>query len=313
MQRRVVSRFALFLGGLAAVVSWWSFAAHRTVFDPVATREAALGVLESTPVRDKAVTSLSEQLDRLLPPGATTAQRNQTRLAASRALTDPRLRTAFADAIASVHEQLLTKGGSPDKLVIDTRAVTKALRDALASVDPALARQLADQQFRVSFDTSNIPNLHAASSAVPDVALLAALAAIAFWALAILFHPDPSVAVRRVGRRLVALGLGPVIVFIVLPAVLRAFKPDAAATLTPFARSYGSRLAPAATVIVIVGAGVWLAGRFGRIAGRRSKPGAAGPAPSATITGGDGLAPPRVGVARRRGPVRHSDRVDVKL
>ncbi len=263
MQNRAIARLALFLGGLAAAISWWAFAAQHTILDPKATQEAAYGLLQSPPIAKKAADSLTSQLDSLLPSTVAGNNTAKTRQAATAALTDPRVRQAFSEAIGSIHQQLLTKGGTHDQLIVDTAAVTTAVQDALARVDPSMAAQLSGKSLSMKFDTSHLPNLNRTSSTAPRVALLAAFAAVAFWALAILLHPNHFVAIRRIGRRIAAIGAVPVIMWVILPAALAKLNAEATQTFSPLARSYGKRLALPAIIVLFVGLGIWIAGRIG--------------------------------------------------
>lgn len=260
MQNRSVARVFLFLGGLAAVVGWWAFAAQQTIFDVQATREAATGLLGAKSLQTKAVDSLTEQLTKLLPPGTDSTQ---VRQAATGALNDPRVTAAFADAVASIQEQLLTNNGTKQKLVVDTRAVTTAVQDALAKVDPSLAESFGKKPVTFSFDTTGLPNLSGPKRSIPNIALIASLLAIAAWLGAILTHPDQWEAVRRIGRLITSIGVAPVLLWIVVPRVLEAFQADATQTLSPLASTYGKRLAPAAIVLLVVGIALWVGGRVG--------------------------------------------------
>ena len=317
-----MARLLLFIGGFAAVVAWWAFAAQQTVFDVQATREAASGLLSAKSLQSKAIDSLSQQVTSILPPGADAAK---VQAATTSAMSDPRVREAFGAAVASIQEQLLNNGGTAHQLVVDTSAVTAAVDDALAKVDPTLAKQFNHKPVTFSFDTKGLPNLSGPKRAVPNVALFGALIALGAWLGAILLHPDPWVAVRRIGRRITGIGAAPVVMWIIVPAILVKFKVDAAQTLTPLARTYGKRLAPAAIVLLVVGIALWIGGRVGATAAKaaRAAANAANAANAPRRPEAAGLTNYRTdGVSRRgsstrapsRGPVTvRADRFETRL
>ena len=254
---RTLNRLLLFVGGMCAAVSWWAFAAQQTVFNPTATREAAAGLLAIGPVQDSAVRSISQQVLRALPPGTDPRTADAV---ARKAVTDARVRTAFADAAASVHEQLLERGGTSQELVVDTSTVTAALKTALWQADPAMMSHFRAKEVTMRFDTRNFPNLHGARVAAPRVARTAFSFAIVAWMLAFAAGAGRLVTARRIGRRLVGIGFTPVMFWIVVPAVVRLLHLPIAAGLTPVAHSYSQRLVTPAVVIVGIGATMWIAG-----------------------------------------------------
>ncbi len=316
MQSRGIARVALLLGGLAAVASWWSFAATQTVFDVEATRDTATSLFAAKPIQDNAIKSLSEQLASLLP-SSTSSQNAAAQQAATAALADPKVVAAFGAAISSLHEQLLADGPKSNDIAIDTSAVTAAVKDRLASIDPALAASIKDDSLSIKFDTGDIPNLSGPKAAAPKIAVFGAFAAIALSALAILLHPEPFVAVRGVGRRLIGIGMIPVVMWVIVPWLLRKFEADAAQTLSPLASGYGKRLAGPALILACLGLGIWVAGRFSspalKAAGKLSRS-----ASNAAQTINDAqhvhtqnaTRPRRAGKAN---PCTATDRVDVKL
>ncbi len=312
MQNRALARFALFVGGFAAVVGWWAFAAQHTILDPTATRDAAFGLLQAKPIQSKARDSLINQINQYIPPSLVGASTTKVRAATTAALSDDRVQQAFADGIGSFHRQLLTNVGTPQKLSIDTAAVTAAVHDSLAQQDPALAKWLRGKSLSIEFNTSSVPNLHGVTGATPLIALIASLTAIALWGAAILLHPDHPVAVRKIGRRLIGIGAMPVVFWVILPALLERFHADAAQLFSPLARSYGKRLALPAVIILLIGCGVWVGGRLGTPTG--------GSTPSPSNRGGSaddasqGRAPTR-GKHRRLGRdnVGVKERLDLRL
>src|SRR4051812_7157499 len=163
MHSRAGARVLLFVGGLAAAFAWWGFAAQQTLLDPAATREAAMGLLSTPPVQDAAVTSLADQLTEMVPRNianqtVTDAQaRALARSAALTALHDPALRQAFANAVASLQQQAIDGDASRNGLSVDTAAVTTAIHNAVARVDPNAAATMPVTPVQLHFKTSRLP------------------------------------------------------------------------------------------------------------------------------------------------------------
>jgi hypothetical protein len=304
------------VGGLAAALAWWGFAAQQTLLDPSATREAAVGLLAAQPVQSAAVDSLTNQLIAMVPRnidrhGVTDAQaRSLAHNAAAAALRDPQLRRAFADAIASLQQQVIDGDASRKGLTVNAAAVTAAVRHAVARVDPQTAARMPDKPVKLHFDTSGLPSLRAVDQRAGSVTLIAALLAIAAWFGAVVVHPEPFTAMRTIGRRVVVIGALPLIFWVLVPAGLRALHFGAADVTSPLASAYGHRLAPAAFAVLAIGIGLWVAGRMGAL----------------EFGGGGDTSPrrgrrrasqfPRLDRGRSRGPVdatERLDRVDVRV
>jgi hypothetical protein len=285
------------VGALAASIAFWAWTAQRTVLDPDATRDLASALVETGAVTDSLTDQIAEQLASRLPTDANGSpvgiDPEQLQAVAAAVANDERVHDAFGRTIASLHEQLLA-GDRAEPLAVDSGAIERALRDALTQVDPALAAGIdpADP-FRVQVDAERLPSLRPVSEAI-DVALLgAALLAVIGFGLGVAVHPDPWTAVAVVGRRLVAIAVLPVVLYVVVPAVLRGASSDRAETLLPFADAYGSRILPAAIALLVGGVALWVGG----IVGRRS----AGASTSGPRSGSV------VGSSRRPGTVRHPD------
>ncbi|HEY3833993.1 MAG TPA: hypothetical protein VGO03_16990 [Acidimicrobiia bacterium] len=284
----VLARVLLAIGGLAAAFAWWGFAAQQTILNPSATRDAAVGLLAAKPVQDSAVNSLADQLVSMIPRGdanragiSTEQARTLARQAATSALQDPALRRAFGNAIASMQQQLIDGDVSRNGLTIDTGAVTTAVHNAVANVDPAAAVQMPSTPVKLHFDTTKLPSLRGVDQHTNTVTLLAALIAIAAWFGAVLVHPEPWTATRIIGRRLFVIGALPLVFWVLIPAGLRAAHVSAAEVLSPLASAYGRRLAPPGFAVLGVGALLWVAGHLvGATAGaaRRSRRGVVAPA-----------------------------------
>ncbi len=288
MGRHAPARMLLFIGGLAAAFVWWGFAAQQTLLDPSATRDATVGLLSAKPVQDAAVSSLADQLVGMVPTtGAhavlTAAQaRTLSHDAATVALQDPALRRAFANVVASLQQQLIDGDASRNGLTLDTAAVTAAVHDSVARVDPRVAAQMPTTPVKLHFDTTRLPSLRAVDQHTSTASLVAALLALASWFGAVLLHPEPWTATRIIGRRLFLIGALPLVFWVLIPAGLRAAHVSAAEILSPLADAYGRRLAPPAFAVLATGAALWVAGRLAALSARsparRRRYGGAAPA-----------------------------------
>jgi hypothetical protein len=103
----------------------------------------------------------------------------------------------------------------------------------------------------------DVPKLGAVDDTVSPVGLLALVAALALGGAAVAAHPDRRHAIVLVGRRLLFLGVGPIVVFVVVPILLDAAGNDVAGTFAAVMRVYGERVLASAVALVVAGAAVW--------------------------------------------------------
>jgi hypothetical protein len=253
-----IARLLLFAGGIAAAFAWLGFSLDATVLDPAATQRAASALLASQPVQHQAARSISEQLVKILPKQTPKAVITK---AVTVTLTDHHVQQAFADAIVSVHHAIL--GDRKSRVAtLDADIVTEAVRRALARGDPALARQLPHKSIRVRYDLSSLPRLTFLHDQLPRLTLLATITAIVAWSFAVLVIPNPWTAVHRIGRRLMTIGIGPMILWIVIPAVLDNLHFAIAMVLAPIVRAYGAKLAGPAFSIFAFGLALYVGMRI---------------------------------------------------
>lgn len=257
--QRTVARVLLFVGGLAAAISWWAFAAEQTVLNPRATHDVAARLLDAGPVQDAAVRSLSSQLRTGLPTGtdATVAMS-----IARQAVRDPGLHEAFGEAARTLHEQLLDHGGAHSELVVNTAAVNAALRTALAHAAPDLVKHFRPTPFSMRFDTRRLPNLARARTLMPELRLTGFFVAILAWTLALALHPDRAAASRSIGRRITGVAMVPVMMWVIVPAIMRLLSHELGSDITPVATGYGPRLVRPAVALLVVGVTIWTVARF---------------------------------------------------
>ena len=251
MRSNRAARVLLALGVVAAYLGYDAWIVSRVALDPAATRAAAGAVLRTEPVRRDLAATLTDELTQRVPAAA---KDPNVRPAVAQALRDPRVTAAFADTLEQIHEQLL--GANDASVAIDGRAVSAALRAALAKRDPALAQEIARTP------PISVPiHSHARAFAtdprpfVTDVAVLGILGAALLFIAAALYRPERR-AVSRTGRRLALLAVLPLVVFLLLPALLEHLSADGPRIAAVLLRSYAGRVTPSALVLATAGLSV---------------------------------------------------------
>jgi hypothetical protein len=272
------ARLLLAIGAISASASFWAFSAQRTVLDPTATRDLATALIDTGAVAESLSSQVAEQLERAVPADlAAHIPAGEVERIATSVVEDPRVAAAFAATIESAHEQLL-RGDRQGDLAIDSGAINRALRDTVSEVDPTLGARIADSQpIQLTIDGTRLPSLRPVEDGVDTVLLAGALIAIMTFGLGVAIHPDPWRAVAIVGRRLAAIAVVPLVLYLVIPAALRGIGSDRTETLTPFADAYGSRTLPAAIALFVGGIALWVGGFVGQ---RSSRPATNAGAPS---------------------------------
>jgi hypothetical protein len=253
MSTKIGARVLLTLGFLAASVSYSSWIVSRTVLDPSATRGATHALITAPAVRK---TLAREIHDTLAPQLGHAAADPKLNPAINAAVADPRFVRAFDDAIAKIHAAILSdKGG---RVTLDTRAVTAALRASVAQRDPALARRVrALGTITLPLGSEQLPHIGTATRDVGRVKTLALLLVLALVGGALLLAHDLT-TVRRVGRRIAFLAIGPTVVFAVIPRLLDTSHGSAQAVTAALLRAYGRRVLLSAVVLAVIGVSVWL-------------------------------------------------------
>ncbi len=262
----IPARILLAIGAIAASVAFWAFSAQRTILDPAATRELATQLIDTERVADSLISKLTDQLHAQIPPGVAESGVADSEIAAVAeiAIRDPRVAEAFGATIASLHEQLLA-GDQVDQVEIDTSVINAALRDAVAEIDPTLVDELDGlEPVSLAIDASSLPSLRPVDDGADALLLTAAVLAVIGFGLGVAAHPEPWTAVAIVGRRLAAVAIFPVVLYLIIPAGLRALSTGWAETATPFASAYGGRILPAALTLLVTGVALWVGGQVGR-------------------------------------------------
>jgi hypothetical protein len=219
------------------------------ILDPGSTRAAAHALLETPAVRQSLADQLVTEVDRRIPLAA-----KDPRLAPAvrAALRDPRVIAAFTNTVASIHESILSHG-TQTTFTVDGRALSVALRNALAAKDPLLAAQVKKvPPLALRIRNDNLPRVSALRSAADGVTVLATVAALLLITAGLLLRHDRRSFIL-VGRRIAYLAITPLLLFVVLPRVLEhasGILPGIASTLL---QTYGNRVLPSALALVIVG------------------------------------------------------------
>jgi hypothetical protein len=178
----------------------------------------------------------------------------EARVAIAEALKDPRVGTAFADAIAQIHAAVL--GGGSEQVRLDARALTAALRDAIARRDPVLAaefeRGAQTQPLDVELGGNDLPHFGNLRDRAGIAAVLGALAALLLVTASLLMWHERK-AFTKLGRRVAYLSIIPLLGFVVAPRVLDLRDGDAEQIGAAVLRAYGSRVVPSAVALLVTG------------------------------------------------------------
>jgi hypothetical protein len=253
------ARILLTVGFIAAFIGYDAWIVSHVALDPNTTRAAAHALLATPSVRHGLADAITKQIEQQVPAAANDKQLDA---AVATAVRDPRVATAFADTIANIHRTILASE-STRTFVVDGRALTASVHDALARSNPRLAAQLervAPLDVRVK--TDKLPRVHDPRSTADGITLLAVIAALLLITASLLLQHDRR-SIARVGRRIAFLAITPIVALVVLPRVLAHASGDAPQIASALLRVYGDRVLPSAVglviagVLVVVGALAW--------------------------------------------------------
>jgi len=249
MGSNFAARVLLTVGFVAAFIGYDAWVVSHVVLDPDTTRAAAHALLETPAVRRGLADAITKQIEQQVPAAAKDEQLDAV---VSTAVRDPRVATAFADTIANIHRTILASE-STRTFVVDGRALTASVHDALAPSNPQLAAQLEHvAPLDVRVKTDKLPQLHDPRSTADGFTMLAVIAALLLITASLLLQHDRR-SIGRVGRRIAFLAITPIVVLVVLPRVLAHVSGDAPQIASALLRVYGDRVLPSAIGIVIVG------------------------------------------------------------
>jgi hypothetical protein len=241
------------LGFIALSLGYGAWIASRTVLDTGATEAAARRIVTLPAVQK----SLEEKFDGAIAQSFERTQLDpQVKSAARLAAADPRIVNAFVTAVGALHHALLTDAKAT--IVLDPRAVSGALHDALVSTDPQLANQIAHgSPMRISVDAGKLPHLDKARDTDREAMTLGLAAGLLLVAISLMQVRD-SKAISRLGRRIAYLAIGPVLVFAVIPHLLDGWHNTGTLVAGALLRSYSGRVLPSAILLVVAGCSVFL-------------------------------------------------------
>ena len=254
MASRVATRVLLTIGFVAASLAYGSWIAERTVLDPGATRGATQALMATPAVRSM----LADEIhDELVPTLGATAKDPQVKAAIDRAVADPRLSTAFADAVEAVHTNLVSD--TRRSVTLDPAAVTSVVDTAFLGVAPKIAPKVQHAPpLRIGIGGADLPHLGHVVHAIKSGAVVASLLACAAIGAALLLGHDRR-TLRIAGRRVAMLALPATAVFAIAPRMLPMFShSNVSVVVGTVLEAYGHRVLPSAVLLAVGGLGVWL-------------------------------------------------------
>jgi hypothetical protein len=247
------ARLLLVVGFLAAWIGYDAWLVSHVVLDPNATRAAAHALVETPAVRHRLAHDLTKELERQLPAAA---KDSHVSAATATAVRDPRVSAAFADTVSHIRQAILSDGRGTKSFSVDGAALTAALHDALAPVDPQLAARVERlPPLEVRLESTNLTHVHDPGPALGVVALLGLTAAVLLVAASLLLEHDRR-SIALAGRRTAYLAATPLAAFVVLPRVLSLSSADAPQIASALLREYGDRALPSAIALAVVGLAV---------------------------------------------------------
>jgi hypothetical protein len=241
------------LGFIALSLGYSAWIVSRTVLDTGATEAAAHRIVALPAVQKSLEDKFGDAISQMFQQ---THLDPHVKSAARLAAVDPRVVNAFVTAVGAMHHALLANAKST--IVLDPRAVTSALHDALVNTDPPLANQIAHAQpMKISIDAGTLPHLGKVHDADREAMTLGLAAGILLVAIS-LMQVRTRKAIARLGRRTAYLAIGPFLAFVVIPNLLDGWHNTGTLVTGALLRSYSGRVLPSALALVIIGCSVSL-------------------------------------------------------
>ena len=255
MMRNVGARLLMVMAFLAAALSYNAWVFTRTFLDPGATRGAAHTLLASPAVQRSISENLTKAVDDALEQQHADPQ---VARAVKNAMRDPKVMQQFEDAFVELHRALLSGGDTT--VTIDSTMLTKRVHDALAKIDPRLAKELDRQAepLRVDLGGKDMPHAGNLRHKATTYSLVALLAALLFGGLSLKQLHDRK-AIGRCGRRVAYLSFTPLVLFVAAPHFLAGANNDGMQIAGAVLSSYRGRVVPSAIALIAVGAVISLA------------------------------------------------------
>lgn len=236
-----------------ACVAISGFLLERTAFSPSHTYDSADVVLRNDLVRDELVRTISDATVGQISGGdagqAAVIAGNIQLVASTTAGSE-----ILAEVLRDAHAHLIGQDDAP--VEITPQQLVQVVRDERAAVLPPVA-----------IDVPRVGALAGVDTALDWVVPAAAIAAVVFFVLCLLAHPERPALVRTLGIGLVVLAALTVLFGWVVPAFVPPLLTDSAWAEIPAGLADGSLALTLGTTLVLAGAGLAClaaAGRMGR-------------------------------------------------
>ena len=267
--RRLAASFLVAAAVLAATVAWGSFAATSTVLNPARTEQVAEALVADDAVRNAVEDALTRALVEAVPP-STQVPDAELRVAARRALDDPRVRAVLQAAIGEAHRRMLGEGDGP--IPVDAGTIAVAGREALLAAHPELAGTLpAPPPLTVALPTEGFPDLGGLRETAGDLPAAAAQMAAAVFLVALVVAADRSRVLRRAGVFGLWTGGGWFALGWLVPWAVSHWSVDGRlAVLGSLALAVaGPMIVPAAALVIAGGTCFWLSWTWAKLSASR--------------------------------------------
>lgn len=229
------------------------FLLQRTAFSPSHTYDSADVVLDNDAVRDQLVRTISDATVGQISAGdagqAAVITQNIQLVATTKAGSE-----VLAQVLRDAHAHLIGQDDAP--VQITPQQLVQVVRDERAAVLPA-----------VVLDVPRVGALAGVDTALDWVVPVAAIAAVVFFVLCLLAHPEKAALVRTLGIGLVVLAALTLIFGWVVPAFVPPLLTDSPWAEIPKGLADGSLALVLGTALVLAGVGLAClaaAGRMGR-------------------------------------------------
>ena len=255
MRSRISPSSVLTLGLAIASLAFALWSVQTVALDPGPLHDHAREVLAESPVHQAMETRVAAALSANVPPGVA-ADPTAVATLVAQTIDQPEFVAAFAAALDQVQDRVVR--GTDGPISLDPARVTQAFRAAGAN-DPQLAAVLASTTpLGVQVPEDNVPDLAHWADLWRAAIRALALFAIVLVSYALLKIEHRVWAIGRVGRWLIAVGVGTLAVFWALPrALLRPLGGWIA--VGGAVLGAGDVLVPISLVLIAIGAGAVVA------------------------------------------------------
>ncbi len=212
MRTRLTPSAALTLGLCLATVAFALWSLQATALDHGRLHEASRQVLDESTVHQTMANRVAAALDGTGVDPASAAS------VASATIDQPEFVAAFANALDRVQEHVVD--GATGPITLDPALVEQAVHAAAAEQPQVAAAVASGAPLTVSLSEDQVPDLAHWASVWETVTRVLAFLALLLMTYGILRVEHRAWAVGRIGRWTVAVGLGTLVVFWLLPRAL---------------------------------------------------------------------------------------------